>query len=460
VVQGILKNSSAAFAFQMINRALGFFCFIGIARLMGIEKTGYFTYLLSQCALLALFVEFGTNMFLVRKVAANKGNGPVSDIVGVIALKIVQFLIGIVILFWLEFDEIVNHFNILSVLFLYVLFESIGQTGISVLNGKMRFINANKYVFAYESGRSLLLITLIYLFDSEVVIPFVYIISSILFAFFIFMNVLRPNLHIRQLEFRGILNSMFSCYSNTYLFFVAAIAFQLYFRMDMILLKKLSSEYELGVYGTAYKFFEVFLFIPAIVSGILFPNIVELLAKGKSELVRYLSDFQLKTAVLIAIPVGILILSSGLIIDIFFGSSFAGSSSIMQILFLTSFLYCFNFVYPVLMNAGGLERFSLYCYVVGLALNLFLNYLWIPDYGAKGAAYATLCSEFVVTLLFILFAYFKGLGFVNPYAGLLIAGSIGLSIAGFTYVVVPVLILSVLYIHRTSLNLKQILHVR
>jgi O-antigen/teichoic acid export membrane protein len=230
--------------------------------------------------------------------------------------------------------------------------------------------------------------------------------------------------------------------------------------MDMILLKKLSSEYELGVYGTAYKFFEVFLFIPAIVSGILFPNIVELLAKGKSELVRYLSDFQLKTAVLIAIPVGILILSSGLIIDIFFGSSFAGSSSIMQILFLTSFLYCFNFVYPVLMNAGGLERFSLYCYVVGLALNLFLNYLWIPDYGAKGAAYATLCSEFVVTLLFILFAYFKGLGFVNPYAGLLIAGSIGLSIAGFTYVVVPVLILSVLYIHRTSLNLKQILHVR
>jgi len=460
VVQKILKNSLAAFAFQFLNRGLGFGCFILIARLLGIEKIGHFTYILSLCALLTLFVEFGTNQFLVKEVASNGGKVDATALISILFLKLIQYLIGLIVLFSIEFKTLITDFTIINCLFLYVLFDSIAQTGISILNGRKEFIKANKYSFFYESGRSLFLLLLILLTGSEIVIPFVYIFSAFLFSILISRKVFTINLSVGLFYPDRIFKSIKKSYRSTYLFFLAAIAFQLYFRIDIILLRRLSSEFELGVYGTAYKFFEVFLFVPAIVSGIVYPHVVEMFKSDKWKVSKYLSEIQLKSTCLLAIPVVVLILLSDFIINLFFDASFSGAGSIMQILFLTSFLFCFNFVYPVLMNAGGWERNSIYTYLIGMVLNVILNFMLIPRYGAAGAAYATLIAELFVTTIFILFSYKEKVGFINSTALITLAVCLILVLFKVAFLALPLLLLIILFVFRTELNWKQKLHAR
>lgn len=279
MINSLLKNSAAIFTFQVINRGLAFISFVFLARILGIEGIGNYTYIISLCALLTLFVEFGTSQFLVKRVAAESGEVSYQDILNIILIKTIQFIIGLLILGIFEYRFIVKDFHFLNLTFFYVIFESIAQTGISVLNGRKEFIRANTYTFFYETGRSLTLLLLLITFRSINAVPVIYILAAFVYAIFITFRVFVDThaLTSKQSVVGNVSRSTLArYYKNTYLFFVSAIAFQLYFRIDMILLKRLSTIVELGIYGTAYKFFEVFLFIPAIVSGLVFPQVAGL----------------------------------------------------------------------------------------------------------------------------------------------------------------------------------------
>lgn len=450
MVQGVLKNSAAALVFQLLNRGLGFLCFIWIARLMGVENIGHFTYILSLCALLTLFVEFGTNQFLVKKVAANSVKLKFEELKPILLLKLIQFLVGSALLICFEFDTLITNFTPLNLVLIYVFFDSFAQTGISILNGRKEFIRANKFAFAYESGRSLILLTVLFLTNSSFAIPVVYISVAIIYACFISIQVFAETFSKEQFLIPDTWTKLKNCYRQTYLFFLAAIAFQLYFRIDMLLLKRISTDYELGTYGVAYKFFEVFLFVPAIVSGIVYPQAVELFKTGHQKLSDYLTEIQLKATCLLSVPVILLILSSNYIIALFFGPSFVGASNIMKVLFLTSFVFCFNFVYQVAFNASGKERFALYTYLVGFLLNIGLNYWLIPHFGALGAAYATLLAELSVTIIFILFSFRQQLRLLNPLAASFVLLSIALAVSGVSYLIIPFLIFVLWYVFRST----------
>jgi len=43
--------------------------------------------------------------------------------------------------------------------------------------------------------------------------------------------------------------------------------------------------------------------------------------------------------------------------------------------------------------------------ILGTITNIVLNYVWIPQYGAKGAIIATICSFFVTTFAVDIFYY-------------------------------------------------------
>lgn len=416
----LFKNSITALSFQVVNRGLSFLAFVFIARMLGVEAIGGYAYTLSLSALLSLFVEFGTNQYLIKRAASNGEETLLFDIVNIAVLKLFQFLVGLLILCFFEYKFLIKEFHILNLTLGYVIFEGIAQISISILNGRTQFIRANKILFFYETGRSLILLILLFFLKDLKIVPFVYIFCALIFSIYVSYFVIG---NIRKSStFRGNIGkisktTIFSYYKLTYLFFISAIAYQLYFRVDMILLKHLSSAFELGVYSTAYKFFEVFLFVPAILSGIIFPSVVSFFSKNKlNEMKDYVKEAQGKFVGILSIGVLLFIISSNLVINLFFGVEYNASVQIMQILFLTSFLYCFNFIYPVILNATGNEKYSIYAFIIGFAINGSLNYLFIPYYGAKAASIITLISECSVTILYYYYLKKKSLEVLHPRA--------------------------------------------
>jgi O-antigen/teichoic acid export membrane protein len=417
-VKGLIKNSAALFLFQVVSRGLAFLAFVYLARLLGVAEIGNFAYIISLSALLNLFVEFGTNQYLIKAVASGNSLSENNSISSVLGLKFTQFVIGIILLSVLEYDSLIRNFQIINLTIVYVLFEGIAQIGISMLNGKQEFIKANTCSFIYEVTRSILLLAVLIGTQDLAYVPIIYIGVAILYASVLFWMVLREHI-TRSIIWTIITNPMPSLaffYKNTYLFFISAIAYQLYFRVDMILLKRLSSSIELGVYSTAYKFFEVFLFVPAILSGIVFPAVVAMHREGEDQWKPYLKMIQSRSALLISsLILGIIVFSDWIIV-FFFGSSFSDSATIMQILFMTSFLYAFNFIYPIVYNSTGNERYMILIFTVGFTINLLLNYALLPSFGAIAAAYINFLSEFVVTLLYYFILKRKGLDLISARA--------------------------------------------
>lgn len=467
MLQGFLKNGIAVFGYQIITRGLSFLSFVLVARILGVQEIGDFAYIISLCALLTLFVEFGTNQFLVKRTAA--GNSSTTDIANIIALKIVQFIAGIALLSLLEYRILIKEFNILNITLGYVIFEGMIQVGISVLNGRKDFIKANRLLFFYETSRSVLLLTCLLITRDIFLVPFVYIGVAALFAIVIIKKI--SGRHFSFGAFRKFLSGLsfktfLPYYRHTYIFFISAIAYQLYFRIDLILLKRLSTPFELGIYSTAYKFFEVFLFIPAILSGIAFPYIASFYAKNElTAMTDFLKEVQVKAVAAISFIILAIITCSDLIISVFFDQEYAASAHIMQLLFLTSFLYAFNFVYPILFNATGHERYPLYIFLIGFSLNYLLNYFLLPQYGARAAAIITLFSESIVTALYYWFARKSNMKVIHPRALMLlicaiilgwvrIAGIEGLNKVELSVVVLGTFVTIVLVFCRDSIRLN------
>lgn len=417
--QGILKNSLAAFVFQVVSRGVSFLVFVLLARTLGVASIGNFVYLLSLCSLLTLFVEFGTNQFLTKEVVAHGNSLPAVALRNIVVVKAIQYGIGILLLLALEYRTLVENFQFINLLPCYVIFEGLAQIGITVFNAKKQFIKANTFAFFYETGRSLALLSAVFFTKSVTLVSFIYIFFAAAYAVAVCTSVLRhanaKKTVLRLFRLAGL--APFSYYRKTWLFFASAIAYQLYFRIDTILLKRLSTPVELGLYGTAYKFFEVFLFVPAILSGIIFPSVIALYQKGDRETLKnYLEELQTKAVAVISLLVLSVICFSDLIVSVFFGDAFSGSVVVLQILFLTSFLYAFNFIYPILYNSTGNERYSLAVFLLGFVLNFCLNYFLLPVYGAKGAAVINFVGEAVVTFCYYEFLRRRSLSIVSRKA--------------------------------------------
>ena len=182
---------------------------------------------------------------------------------------------------------------------------------------------------------------------------------------------------------------------------IAAVMILIYYRIDAVLLLKLSGAEEAGVYAVAYRLLEPLTVLPAIVMSTFFPV---LSAVFEQDPVRARRLVQRCAEVMLAITLPCFAVSLALadpIVSLLFGQAYDRSASVLPILvgaFVSiGFGYLAGFLSPVL----GLQwRFALYS-TIGALANVGLNFVLIPPYGAYGSATATLITELLTMALML-----------------------------------------------------------
>jgi len=84
------------------------------------------------------------------------------------------------------------------------------------------------------------------------------------------------------------------------------------------------------------------------------------------------------------------------IITLIYGDQFFPSIAVLNILSWAIFLFFINFLLSNILITSGRERINTWNLVGATVLNIVLNLIWIPAYGAIGAAWATLSCEAVI----------------------------------------------------------------
>lgn len=185
---------------------------------------------------------------------------------------------------------------------------------------------------------------------------------------------------------------------------ISAITAMLYLRVDMIMLGEMHSEAAVGIYGAATRISEIWYFIPMALIASLQPALVH--AKQRSEELfrsRLQNIYILMTVLSISVASVVTLFADELVLLVF-GRAYEASGIILAVHVWAAVAVFLGVASSQYLLVENLQKISMYRTTIGLLFNIALNLALIPEYGAIGAAVATLISYFIATFSIYFFA--------------------------------------------------------
>lgn len=166
-----------------------------------------------------------------------------------------------------------------------------------------------------------------------------------------------------------------------------------------------------GIYGLAYKIFEVILVFPTFVMNAAYPMMV----RKKVEGLENLRKFAMKLGVILLVLgfAGSLFtyLSAPFIINFFKGGSekFALSSHVLQVLGISFPIFFVSALTLWLTITLGKQKLLIFVYGFAAFVNLVMNLFLVPTFGYMASAILTIATEMIIlfSTLFITLAAFR-----------------------------------------------------
>ncbi|NHF61382.1 flippase [Flavobacteriaceae bacterium TP-CH-4] len=182
---------------------------------------------------------------------------------------------------------------------------------------------------------------------------------------------------------------------------IALLTISLNYKIDVILLDKLSSAYEIGIYGKGVKIVEYLWQIPMLLSTIVF---------ARSAIAKNGKDFSFKVLkllrfsfVIVGILSVVLFFMASFIVILMFGDDFTGSTTVLRLLLPGVVLMIIFKVLNMDLAGKGKPWIAAKAMIPALLINIVLNIVLIPKDGANGAALSSTISYSIASLLFLFF---------------------------------------------------------
>ncbi len=173
----------------------------------------------------------------------------------------------------------------------------------------------------------------------------------------------------------------------------------LYGQMDKIMLEKLSSASEVGLYSVALAVCSMWTFVLSAIINSIRPNIVELHASDKKAYKNRIIQLYSFVFWVSAVVSMVLCIGSELIIDLLYGSEYAEAAGCLRIVtWYTGFSYL-GVARNIWTVCEGKQRYEKYFALAGISANFVLNFLLIPLWGIEGAALASLFTQIVTNVI-------------------------------------------------------------
>ena len=386
------------FGEQVLRIISGLLVGIWVARYLGPERFGVFSYAIAFVAIFGSIAKLGLDGIVVR------------DLVNEPSKR--EVYLGTA--FWLKFTGALITLSIVAVAILFTANNH----------------ETNLYIFIIASGIVFQSFEVIdFYFQSKVLSKFVslckltqLLISSLLKIYFVLMGAdLLWFVVISVVDQFSLAMALAYAYSRqkteTFYFkfdkgigkdmllnakplIIAGIMVSIYSSIDRVIIKEMLGVREVGLYSVATGLTTALYFIPMLVTNSLFPAILN--AKQRSvdiynRRLTKLYKYVLSVGLLICLFVSVF---ASQIISTLYGHQYAASSEVLQIYVWNFLLICFSSIFGKWLLSENLQyllpRFTLMAIVV----NVTTCFIFIPLWSIKGAAFAALASQFIPLIWF------------------------------------------------------------
>jgi O-antigen/teichoic acid export membrane protein len=399
--QIIFKNTFWLYFSEIFSKGSRFLIFILIIRILGPKNFGIFEYLLSFTGVFFLLADFGTSNIFIRDYQQDEDKEKhVNTFFWVKFLLSVIFSLFAILGFFFskKFDGFL--FYLLFVIFYFLMNLKGFFENFFIALQKME----KRFIFNILMNVFLLLFIffglLIYPKISTLILA--YILSALVglgFAYFLFLKEAKLKISfnlslIKYYLFNGLPLALFGLLG--YVFFTT----------DKIILAHLMPIEEVGYYSLASRILGILFVVPSLFNTAFYPylarKVLEKHALLKSLFVMIVAGSMIAGLIL----AGLIFLLSPILIPLFFGTKYLISISILQ-LFVWISVFVFPTVFLDYFLISNHKQWLDFCITLLPAiLNVVLNFIFIPQFGAFGAVYASIISQFInfaLTLIASLF---------------------------------------------------------
>ena len=156
---------------------------------------------------------------------------------------------------------------------------------------------------------------------------------------------------------------------------------------------------EVGLYGAAYRLTHLLTFPQVMITTVLGPRVSAAARQRQRDAMRRLQQLAYGAAIVISGPLVLLLIAfREPVLDVVYGEAFLQAAAILAVLALAQGLCAITIPLGNFMVMSGAQSQYLRINASGLALNLVLNLLLIPRYGALGAALALILTNLGIWL--------------------------------------------------------------
>lgn len=374
---------------------------VGVQNSVGPEQYGIYFTMLNFSYLFHIFLDFGINNFQNRNISQNpSAAGQLLSSLSIVKLGFGLLFISLVMTvgkFIMEYPPEYLHLLLIvggnQVLLSIVLFLRANLAGlqffkvdsiISVLDrllmificgillwGNVTNIPFQIEWFAYAQGAS---------YGATIIV------ALIILLFEVKIKLEKPKLNILP-----------SLVKKSMPFALLTLIMTIYYRIDVIMIEGLlpNGVKEAGVYAQGYRLPEMASMFALLFATLLLPMFSKMIAKKESVIDLMSLSFRLLVTPAIIAAISIYFYSID-IMRIFYSVEFEKSAQVQSILMFTFIPLASTYVFGTLLTANGDMKTLNWISLIGLIINVGLNYELIPLMGIQGAAIATLVTQVVV----------------------------------------------------------------
>jgi len=391
----ILANTAYRAIADIGSKLVSVAFFVAIARLLGDEGFGVFTFGLAYASIVTVLAGFGQDAVMTKAVAREPwrvheyfANAALLKLL----LTIPILGLGAVLGTLLGMEPTVRDASLL--LGLGVAAELLTNTCFAVFSAHerlgfmpvvlvfQRVVTASLGITAMLLGAKVVAVAGIYAFGALAAFGLALTLVS--------RGIVRPRFDLRPRRWGPLMVAAFP-------FGVALVLQVVLFRADAAILKLLEPVSVVGQYGAAYRLFESTLFLGWAVGAAIFPVLARV--SGHWEAARAVVERGLKLVVASTLPVSVgAALVGGSVIRLLYGDEFSSSGTALAILAPTIVLASMNHVAGLLLLAANRQRYIATVYGILAVENIAANFVLIPWLSLNGAALNTTLTEVMLVV--------------------------------------------------------------
>ena len=396
------KNTIIMLVDKIIKIIVGFGISVMIARYFGSENFGKINYVLAFLGFFEVLSIFGMDSIILKEIGMSEDKEVNKILSTVIFFRLSIYILMLPIWYYM-FSRFTNgDQELLNIFLIFSVNQLLNAFIVFKLFFQAKGLNKNEVIasqIAYFVGVTLK-ISFIIMKGNLYLYAMLFLGEKIIFSIILLIRYKKQATFKFKIDFRYLKKLI----KESLPLLVASISIFIYMKVDQLMVGKILSLKEVGVYSVGVKLSELVYFIPITIATAYFPKILE--AKRNKSKDEYINEFvklgNINVLICTLFAMGATILGKWFI-ELAYGMEYSLAGDVFRIYSWAGVFVALGVStskYLLLENRNDLQ---LYSTLTGGIVNVILNLYFIGKFGVIGAAWTTVISQGISTCFFYVF---------------------------------------------------------